>query len=242
MGRKKENVLLKAILKSFCEEPKGKILDFGCSQGHYSLELSRMGFDVVGADVTDGFRYKDKIKFVQLAGKGPLPFENESFDFVLLAEVVEHLTDPYGLMRELSRILKRGGKVILSTPNILNIKSRCRFLSEGAYDYFREPPFDHVGHNVKTGIDISQVHVMPWRYHELEFLLKECGFLVEDISTSVYEGWGLSFFVPLIRFQLNSKAKRSLKKAGLDYRRINKIMLSKELLFGRHLILKATKQ
>jgi SAM-dependent methyltransferase len=238
----KENLLKKAIIEIFRREPKGKLLDFGAAAGAYSLELYHAGYDVTGADVTDEFKYRDKIHFVRLTGEGPLPFEDNFFDYVLLAEVVEHLKDPYGLMTELVRILKKGGKLVLSTPNILNLRSRFRFLFEGAFDYFREPPLDHVGHYTKTGMSISQVHVMPWRYHELEFLLDECGFAVADIKTSVYEWGGMAFLVPIIRLQSEAKAKRSLKKCGVDYRRINKVLLSRELLYGRHLIVVAEKQ
>ncbi len=239
--KKKENLLLKAILRVFENESRGRILDFGAAQGTYSIELHRMGFEVVGADVTAGFRYKDSIKFIKLEGQGDLPFQDDSFNFVLMAEVIEHLKNPYGLMREMGRILKQGGKIIMSTPNILNLRSRFRYLIEGAYEYFREPPLDHTGHNVAMGIDSSQVHVMPWRFHELEYLLKESGFHIEGITTSAYEGFGYSLLLPFIRFQLNAKAKRSIKKGGVDYRRINKILLTKELLYGRHLIIKARK-
>ncbi|MDD5061968.1 MAG: methyltransferase domain-containing protein [Candidatus Marinimicrobia bacterium] len=239
--RKKENLLLKAILRVFENEPRGRVLDFGAAQGMYSIELHRMGFDVVGVDVTEGFQHKDLMKFVKLEGQGALPFQDDSFDLVLMAEVIEHLKDPYGLIKELGRILKKGGKIILSTPNILNLKSRFRYLIEGAYEYFREPPIEHAGYNLATGIDVSQVHVMPWRFHELEYLLKECGFRIEDICTSVYEGFGYFLLLPFIRFQLNAKANRSIEKGGVDYRRINKILLTNELLYGRHLIIKAEK-
>ena len=63
----------------------------------------------------------------------------------------------------------------------------------------------------------------------------------QGIDTSKYEGWGLFFLIPLISFQLHAKARRSKKKGGIDFTRINKILLSKELLFGEHLIVKAVK-
>jgi hypothetical protein len=72
-------------------------------------------------------------------------------------------------------------------------------------------------------------------------LLSATGFKVEDIFTSIYEGYGAWFLLPIIKFQSWQKARRSLKKGGIDYRRINKILLSKELLYGRHLIIRAIK-
>ncbi|HBR15846.1 MAG TPA: hypothetical protein DD723_09980 [Candidatus Omnitrophica bacterium] len=234
-------MLLKKIIEAISQEPTGKLLDLGCASGHYSLELAKLGFSVTATDVTNRFLYSDKIKFVQFDSNKPLPFENESFDYVLLAEVIEHLKAPFAAILEINRILKSRGKLFLSTPNILNLESRMRFLFEGTYEYFREPPLDHVTHCRETGIDDSQVHIVPYRYHELEFLLKDCGFDISKISTSTLEGRNLSFLIPIIKLQMSSKKRRSIKKGGIDYRRINQILLSKELLFGRHLIVKAEK-
>ncbi len=236
-----DNILLKTLIALLENEPKGKVLDFGCASGDYSLELHRRGFDVTATDVTNNFKHEDQIKFIRVAENGRLPFEDDYFDLVVFMEIIEHLKNPYGTMREIARVLRRGAKLVLSTPNILNLKSRCRFLTEGAYEYFREPPLDHVDHNVRTGIDVSQVHVMPWRYHDLEFLLKESGFDIAGIKTTVYESRGLSFLASLIRFQMKAKARRSRRKGGIDYERINKVLLSKKLLFGRHLIIIAQK-
>ena len=242
MKKSKENVLLKKILSLFENLDRGKVLDLGAASGHYSVGLKEQGFDVIAADVTDRFRYADTIKYVKLEESSPLPFGDNEFDFVLMAEVIEHLRNPYAILRDISRVLKTGGGLILSTPNILNVKSRMRFLVEGSFEYFREPPLDHVAYNARHGIDVSQVHVVPYRFHELEFLLSENGFDVEKVDTSVYEGTWLKFLVPLIRLQLNSKEQRSLKKGGLDYRRINQYLLSPQLLLGRHLIVLARKQ
>lgn len=184
---------------------------------------------------------KEKIRFVQLDESKPLPFLDNEFDYVLFAEVVEHLRVPYQIMADINRILKKGGSLVLSTPNILNLKSRIRYLFEGSYEYFREPPVEHFDYNAKIGVDTSQVHVVPYRYHELEFLLKETGYEIIQIATSSYEGKAFSFIVPIMRFQSGQKEKRSLKKGGLDYSRINRIMLTPELLFGRHLIVRAAK-
>lgn len=238
----KENVLLKAIIGTIQNDTKGKVLDLGCATGHYSKRLHKLGFEVTATDVTNQFLYGDTIKFVQFDSNKPLPFENNSFDYVILAEVIEHLKEPYSAVKEINRILKPGGKLVLSTPNILNLKSRMRYLFEASFEYFREPPIEHLEHNRKTGVDESQIHVIAYRYHELEFLLKDCGFNVVKIATSIYEGRGLFFLLPIIQYQMNYKAKRSLKKGGIDYRRINKILLSKEILWGRHLIVLAQKQ
>ena len=235
---KKENVLLNKIIEIFKSEERGKVLDLGCASGDYSIRLKEMGYEVVAADAYGDFEYKNEIKFKTCDITKKIPFSNETFDYVLFTEVVEHLRNPYFVMKEINRVLRKGGKIILSTPNVLNIKSRIRFLAEGAYEYYRESPLDQI-ENLKA--NLYQLHILPLRYHEMEFLLYDCRFKIDKIFTSIYENLYLSFIVPLIKFQLFSKNNKSLRKGGLDYSRINKILLSKEILFGRHLIIKASK-
>ncbi|MCK4912813.1 MAG: hypothetical protein KAS05_03720, partial [Candidatus Omnitrophica bacterium] len=147
--------------------------------------------------------------------------------------------DPYKTISELRRVLKPNGKLVLSTPNVLNLKSRIRFLIEGCWEYFREIPMEH-SQNPKEVI--WNLHLMPWRYHELEYMLYHNGLDIKGIFTSKHEGLGLSFLIPLIQFQLLLKMKRVKSKSSIDYTRINKILLSKDMLFGKHLIVKAVKR
>lgn len=107
---KKRNYLLEIFLSVFEKEKRGKVLDIGCGNGDYAYNLNKMGFDVLAGDMdVDRFRYKDQIKFQKCNITEKLPFTDNSFDFVLLAEVIEHLRNPYDVIKELNRILKPGG-------------------------------------------------------------------------------------------------------------------------------------
>ncbi|MCK9614261.1 MAG: class I SAM-dependent methyltransferase [Candidatus Omnitrophica bacterium] len=238
--KQKKNFLLESTKNILAEEQKKTfLLDIGCGDGDYSQMASDLGFRTVAADIDEKrFRYKNKIEFRHCDVTKEMPFPDKYCDYVLFMEIVEHLRNPYTVMAEVNRILKDEGTLILSTPNILNLKSRFRFIFEGAYEYFREPPLDQAKNPKEI---IFNLHLVPYRYHELEYLLSVAGFKVENIFTSVYEGFGYSVVSPLIMFQAWQKERRSLKKGGIDYRRINKILFSKELLFGRHLIIKAKK-
>lgn len=237
--KEKKNQLLEAIIHFFENQPRGRVLDIGCGRGDYSKRLKDLGFDMVASDIdASGFGYKNEIPFQLCDVTKTLPFGEGSFDYVLLLEVIEHLRNPYLVLPELNRLIKKPGSLILSTPNILNLKSRIRYLFEGAYEYFREPPLDQIKNPREV---VFQLHVVPYRYHELEFLLASTGFAVEKIATSVYEGRFLSFLIPFIQLQSRMKERRDLKKGSLDYRRINKILLSKEILLGKHLIVSAKK-
>lgn len=236
----KQNYFLEAIVALFINLPKGRILDLGCGDGDYGRKLKDLGFDVVAGDIDLArFKYKNEIEFKHCDITKGMPFSDNYFDYVLLIEVVEHLRNPYVVMPEINRIIKPNGSLVMSTPNILNLKSRLRFLFEGAYDYFREPPLDQAKNPREV---IFNLHIVPYRYQELEYLLSATGFKIEDIFTSICEGYGAWFLLPIIKFQSWQKERRTAKNCGsIDYKRIHKILLSKELLFGRHLIIKARK-
>lgn len=102
----------------------GDWLDLGCATGGYTLALLDRGVrTAVGADPE-----RDRVaaarergrgrpaRFVEL-GEGPLPFAGESFDGVLLNEVLEHVTDEMATLREAGRVLRPGGHLVLISPN-----------------------------------------------------------------------------------------------------------------------------
>ncbi|OQX54353.1 MAG: hypothetical protein B5M48_01180 [Candidatus Omnitrophica bacterium 4484_213] len=234
------NHLLEKIIEIFKEEKRGKVLDLGCGDGDYSYRLKELGFSVLAADLDkQRFRYKNKIEFQQCDLTKSLPFEDCSFDYVLLLEVIEHLKNPYFVIGEINRVLKPKGTLVISTPNILNLKSRLRFLFEGNWEFFREPPLEQMNNPKEK---VFNLHIIPWRYQELEYLLFKKGFKIKGIFTSILEINILVLLLPLMIFHLWLKRKRVIRKGGIDYSRIHKILLSKELLYGRHLILKAVRK
>lgn len=239
MKKKKENYLLDAVTRIFSDLKRGRALDLGCGDGDYAKRLKELGFDVVACDIDkERFKYRDEIEFKAHDITQDMPFRDNEFDYVLLMEVTEHLKNPYTVFQEVNRVIKKDAFLILSMPNILSLKSRFRFLFEGAYDYFREPPLDQINNPKEK---IFNLHIVPYRYHELEYLLLVSGFKVENIFTSLYTGYSLWFLLPFLKLQAWQKERRSLKKGSIDYKRINRILFSKELLFGRHLVIQAKK-
>jgi 2-polyprenyl-3-methyl-5-hydroxy-6-metoxy-1,4-benzoquinol methylase len=115
------------------EEPVGKrILDLSCGDGDTAEMLARLGYKVIATDysvppaMTPGI---GRVAGVDL--NAFLPFRTASFDAVDLVEVIEHIENQPQLIRELARILKPGGVALISTPNVLNLMSRVRFLFTG---------------------------------------------------------------------------------------------------------------
>jgi SAM-dependent methyltransferase len=96
-----------------------------------------------------------------------LPYDDESADVVLAGEILEHVVDTEGFLREIRRVLRPGGSLVLSTPNILWWKYRLELLA-GRYP-------DALEHRSRYGDDFGHVRVLaPTQLREL---LADAGFV-----------------------------------------------------------------
>jgi len=240
---KKKNYLLEKVVEVISSQKKGKILDLGCGDGKTGKRLFDLGFEVEACDMDkDRFEFHKEIRFSNGNLNDPLPYSDNTFDYIIFMEVIEHIYNPGFVISEISRILKKGGRLILSTPNILNVSSRFRFLVEGSFDFFREPTLDY---SKMFPMAIQNMHVIPWRYQELEYLLHSCGLEVPKFYVDKRKGnfvFLACLLKPVLFVQSKFKDMRIKKKGGVDFSRMNKILHSWDLLLGRHLILEAIKK
>ncbi len=100
---------------------EGKVLDLGCAFGFSTLKLARKGYTTVGVDNSARYiawakrRHPDGI-YLQSSAES-LPLDDASFDAVLLLDVLEHVVDQVAVIREIERVLKPGGTLVLSVPH-----------------------------------------------------------------------------------------------------------------------------
>ena len=113
--------------------PRGRVLDIPSGEGGISHCLREMGFQTVAADLDPGFFKCEGVECLGLDMNRPLDLPDESFDYVVCLEGIEHLEHPFRFIRECHRILKWQGRLILSTPNILNSASRLKYFLTGFY-------------------------------------------------------------------------------------------------------------
>lgn len=98
------------------------ILDAGCGDGWWTAELHKLGFQVVGMDISGRALQVASRRYPHLDFKrfpldrGGWPFSADQFDAVFASEVVEHVYDLGTMFAEMNRVLRRGGLLIITTP------------------------------------------------------------------------------------------------------------------------------
>jgi ubiquinone/menaquinone biosynthesis C-methylase UbiE len=109
----------KRILREFTDT-KGLLLDVGSGWGRYAIELTKMGLDVVGMDIsrkmleTAMFRRERKTKHYLVQAEAlQLPFKDNTFDDVLFVRSLKYIKDYFGVLDEVSRVLRCKGKLVI---------------------------------------------------------------------------------------------------------------------------------
>jgi SAM-dependent methyltransferase len=123
---------------------------------------------------------------------GALPFENQSIDVAVAIEVLEHIDGHDRFFAEVARVLAPDGIVMFTTPNILSLKSRLRFLFTGFfYSFGPLEPF--------TRDPVSQ-HIAPFSVNRYEWMLSQHGLKLVALETDKTQTSSvlLSLFVPFI--------------------------------------------
>jgi SAM-dependent methyltransferase len=116
-----------------------RIADVGAGRGHFShvlsLALAERGLDpaqhVFPCDLIPASFEAPGLACRPTGEDGRLPFDDASLDAAVSIEVVEHVEDRFAFLRELRRVVRPGGLVIVTTPNTLNASSRVRALTWG---------------------------------------------------------------------------------------------------------------
>ncbi len=173
------NDVMAAIRREF-PHPKGiRVLDAGAGEGSLSAKLLAAGYSVAACDLYPQMFRVPGVECRQADAVGGLPYESASFDLVVSVEVIEHLDGHGTFFREANRVLKNGGRFLLTTPNMQSLKSRMRFLLTGYYYSFNPlNPSEH---------DPVRQHIAPFTIDRHRFLLGRCGFKLKSVSTDKYQ-------------------------------------------------------
>lgn len=118
--------LEKATRPRIDQYARGTLLDAGSGRSPYKKELLARGVQVVSIDVEDRAGEIDHVTDIQ----DMPPIKDASMDVVLCTQVLEHVPRPWDAVREIERVLKPGGTLILSVPHL-------SLIHEAPHDYYR---------------------------------------------------------------------------------------------------------
>jgi len=158
------------LLGEFPSEGKGRrVLDVGCAEGYLAEILAARGFEVTGVDLP-GTAHGDSFQFVAGDLDAGLPPLEGDFDFILCADVLEHLRDPLGMLGECRQRLARGGALIASLPNSGHAYFRWNVLM-GRFPRQDKGLFD-------------RTHLQFFTWDGWQDLLARAGFRIERVQVS----------------------------------------------------------
>lgn len=183
-------------------DPKGgdRILDVGCGDGYYLYLLSNLGLklNLAGADFDSNALAsarknlgRKNIKLYQADLMKKLPFKSNTFDKIVMSEVTEHLPDDVRGLKEVKRVLKRGGTLVLTVPN-------------HNYPLLWDPVnwiLEHfAGTHIESGFwsGLWNQHLRLYKPEEIENVVKKAGFKIEKIEATTW--WCLPFNHNLLNF------------------------------------------
>lgn len=187
-----------------------RALDIGCASGEYAAALQPLVRSVVGIDTSaDRFaKSRPEVRtHLQVGYSEDLPFANESFDLILLNEVLEHVRDDAATLREAFRVLSPGGRLVLMSPNRLFPFEQHSVFRNGRtlptlhtvmFPYLPIPLHRHFG------LTPTARNYWPW---QLRSLVRGAGFTIEQTSfvAQTMEGKGA------VRFRHTGLLRKALE-------------------------------
>ncbi len=206
---------LSKVIKILKELPSGRMLDVGCGYGKLSAGLVKMGWQAVGIDIVSGPLQASAVQGVQpIRGDflSALPFRDQAFDLVFAGEVIEHTTSERALIRDLARVLKPGGQLVVTTPNLVSLRNRI-------YMLLGKLPLNAA----------AEFHYRVFTLESLTNLVESQGFRVQTVSSSYV------LFLSEGKGRLHQYLPAGLKSLG---ERLGSIFPS----LGAHLIVSARKR
>ena len=243
----------RAKVDLFLQKPRGRVLDIPAGRGgRESAHLLRLGFQVIAVDLFLKRHESGQLPGVRADANQFFPFRDGCFDYVLSREGIEHLEDQASYIRDCARVLKPGGEIVLTTPNVLNLRSRLtyflagqRTLRRGLVNEIQTLRGNQDGHYYHG-------HAFLIDYFRLRYLLRLAGFDNIRVFTDRYSpaSVALIWLAPVL-FVASKLAIRMSRRKSKDkyhnlpsnpvFREILGHIFSRALLFGKRMIVVARK-
>lgn len=181
----------RVILNLLEENSSAQVLDCGCADGGFTQELARKigTSEICGFDLVDEFVQAAEAKGIKVyLGdlNNPLPLDSDTFDVVHANQVIEHLHETDTFVKEIYRILKRGGYAIIATDNLAGLHNMLSLVL--GFQPFSACPSNevHIGNPIDFYYRMETnrkypAHLRIFTYRGLKELFEYHGFKVEKL-------------------------------------------------------------
>lgn len=234
----------------FASMRRGRLLDVPCGAAEQSRALQRLGFDVVSIDLFPKNSGSDALRIVRADASQSFPLRPATFDYVLSREGIEHLENQAGFVRECARVLRPGGKLVVTTPNVNHLAARLSAFLTGQRNLKRGLVNEVQTLRGRNGSHLYHGHVFLIDYYRMRYILRIAGFEHLQVFTDRYSPTSLALapITPLIRASMRyaawTAARENLRKhrSAAPHevtREIIRHVTSSALLFGKRMIVVA---
>ncbi len=143
----------------------GTLIDVGCGTAQLFPRVRSLCEQYIGVDIVryEGFPESARFVFANLDEAHSIGLPDEAAEVVVSVETIEHLENPRAFMRELLRLAKPGGLVVVTTPNQLSWLGLMTLIVKGQFNQFQEAP------------GLYPAHITPLLEVDLIRIGRECG-------------------------------------------------------------------
>jgi SAM-dependent methyltransferase len=255
-GTSKIDVDVERHLRSLGNLNGKVVVDLPAGAGRMSRVLQELGATVEPYDLFPEFFHVEGLVCRQADLNADLPIADNHADYVLFQEGIEHLPDQLNALREMNRILKPGGRLLLTTPNISNLRARIAYLllESDLHNKLPRNELDSVSYSSADAQRIYFGHLFLIGVQRLRALATVVGLRLVSIHSSKLSlgSLALIFLYPLMVLAtvLAYRSSARLKHVRTRHERaviqehfsqIARLNLHPQVLFGKKLFLEFEK-